>query len=251
MKSYIVVHWSCQAAQKGVLSELLKGSNGSSEKLRFDVIKYFVPHMGISSKGGGQKCMAEVELPDTNELEELKGKKFTKRVALTTAIYAVLLAITSLGGNNAMKEMLLAQQQSSDQWAFYQSKVMREHLYKTQKMQMEVGLIERGKSMTPEVRRHYEDKIKKIGEEEERYRKEKSTIEQEAKRLESEREINRRKDPFFDYAEVLLQIAIVLSSIAILSSSHGVFAFSMISAAAGSILSLNGYLLIFKIPFFH
>lgn len=195
--------------------------------------------------------MAEVELPDTDELEELKEKKFTRRVALTTALYAVLLAITSLGGNNAMKEMLLAQQQSSDQWAFYQSKVMREHLYRTQRVQLEAGLIERGSSMTPEARRHYEDKIKKIGEEEERYNREKLPIEHEAKKLEAEREINRSKDPYFDYAEVLLQIAIVLSSIAILSSSRGVFAMSMISTAIGSVLSLNGYLLIFSIPFLH
>lgn len=193
--------------------------------------------------------MAEVELPDTEELEEMKGKKFTKRVALTTAIYAVVLAITSLGGNNAMKEMLLAQQQSSDQWAFYQSKVMREHLYRTQKMQMETGLIERGKYMAPEARKHYEERIGKIGEEEERYRKEKLPIEQEARRLESEREINRSKDPYFDYAEVLLQISIVLASIAILSSSHAVFAISLVSAVSGGIFSLNGYLLIFKVPF--
>ena len=67
--------------------------------------------------------MSEVELPNAEELEEIKGKSFTKRVALTTAIFAVILAITSLGGNNAMKEMLLAQQQASDQWAFYQAKV--------------------------------------------------------------------------------------------------------------------------------
>lgn len=195
--------------------------------------------------------MAEVELPDSGELEELKGKKFTKRVALTTAVYAVLLAVTSLGGNNAMKEMLLAQQQSSDQWAFYQSKVMREHLYKTQKIQMETALVERGKAMSPEVRKHYEDLIKKIQGEEERYGKEKLPLEQEAKKLESEREINRSKDPYFDYAEVLLQISIVLASIAILSSSHAVFAVSMVSAVIGGVLSLNGYLLLFSIPFMH
>jgi hypothetical protein len=53
--------------------------------------------------------MPEVELPNAEELEEIKGKKFTRRVALTTAIFAVILAITSLDGNNAMKEMLLAQ----------------------------------------------------------------------------------------------------------------------------------------------
>ena len=51
--------------------------------------------------------MSEVELPNPEELEEAAGKRFSKRVALTTAIYAVLLAITSLGGNNATKEMML------------------------------------------------------------------------------------------------------------------------------------------------
>ena len=72
--------------------------------------------------------LAEVELPNPEELEERRDKTFSRRVALTTAVYAVVLAIASLGGNNAMKEMLLAQQQASDQWAYYQAKVIREHL---------------------------------------------------------------------------------------------------------------------------
>lgn len=96
--------------------------------------------------------MPEVELPNPEELEEMKGKRFTRRVALTTAIYAVLLAITALGGNKTMKEMLLTQQQSSDQWAFYQAKVIREHLYRSQKMRLEIDLLERSDSIKPEVR---------------------------------------------------------------------------------------------------
>ncbi len=43
-----------------------------------------------------------------------------------------------------MREMLLAQQQASDQWAFYQAKVIREHQYRTQRMRLEVELAERG-----------------------------------------------------------------------------------------------------------
>ena len=88
--------------------------------------------------------MAELELPNLEELEEIKAKTLTRRIALTTAIFAVLLAITSLGGNNAMKEMLLSQQQASDQWAFYQSKALREHLYKTNGLRIEMDLLERG-----------------------------------------------------------------------------------------------------------
>src|SRR5512139_1335895 len=143
--------------------------------------------------------MAEVELPNLEELEEIKAKKFTKRVALTTAIYAVLLAITSLGGNNAMKEMLLAQQQSSDQWFFYQAKVLREHLYSSQKLRIEADLLERGAVMKAGVRAHYESMLRKLNEEEARYRDEKKKIEQEAKKG-NMREINRNKDPYFDYA---------------------------------------------------
>ena len=42
--------------------------------------------------------------------------------------------------------MLLAQQKSSDQWAFYQAKVVREHLYRVQKLRLEVDLAERSPS---------------------------------------------------------------------------------------------------------
>ena len=195
--------------------------------------------------------MSELEIPNAEELEEVKGKKFTRRVALTTAIYAVVLAITALGGNKAMKEMLLSQQQSSDQWAFYQAKVIREHLYRSQKMRLEIDLLERSDRMKPEVKEKLENLIKKMNEEEARYNTEKKEIEKEAKKLEQERDHYRAKDPYFEFAEVLLQIAIVMASVAILSTSRPVFFFSMISAFLGAILSVNGFFMLIHLPFFH
>ena len=53
--------------------------------------------------------MHEPEIANPKELEEVRGKNFTRTVAMVTSIFAVLLAITSLGGNHAMKDMLLAQ----------------------------------------------------------------------------------------------------------------------------------------------
>lgn len=195
--------------------------------------------------------MAEVELPNAEELEELRGKRFTKRVALITAIFAVILAITSLGGNNAMKEMLLAQQQASDQWAFYQAKVIREHLYRSQKLRLEIDLIERGSVMRSEAKERVEEMLKKLTDEEARYNAEKKEVEKEAKKLEHERDVNRGKDPYFDYGEVLLQIAIVMASVSILSGSRQVFYFALIGAVLGTFFSINGFFLIFRIPFFH
>jgi len=195
--------------------------------------------------------MPEVELPNTEELEEIKGKAFTKRVALTTAIFAVVLAVTSLGGSHAMKEMLLAQQQSSDQWSFYQAKVIREHLYRNQKLRLEIDLIERGSGMKPKVKERVEGLLKKTAEEEARYNAEKKEIEKEARELEHERDVNRNKDPYFEYGEVLLQIAIVMASVSILSGSRPVYYFAIISACLGTLSSLNGFLMVFRIPFLH
>ncbi len=195
--------------------------------------------------------MAELELPDHDELVERAKDRYTKRVALLTAVYAVFLAITSLGGNNAAKEMMLAQQQVTDQWAFYQSKAMREHLYRSQRQQLEAHLLERQESMGKSARERYESLIREMAAEEGRYRDEKKGIEKGAKELEATRDRNMSKDPYFDYAEVLLQIAIVMASIAILSSSRPVLWLSVGSAVTGVILTGNGFLLLFRIPFLH
>jgi len=193
--------------------------------------------------------VAEVELPNPEELRERSEDRFGRRVALVTAIYAVALAVASLGGNNAMKEMLLAQQLSSDQWAFYQAKVIREHQYRAQKLRLELDLEERGPAVRPELRDKMQALLGRFAEEEKRYNAEKKDIEKAAKTLEHERDVNRAKDPYFDYAEVLLQIAIVMASISILSKSRPTFSFSLVLAVCGAVLAVNGFTLLVRIPF--
>jgi len=194
--------------------------------------------------------VAEVELPRPDELREHAEHAFSRRVALTTAIYAVVLAIASLGGNNAMKEMLLAQQQSSDQWAFYQAKVIREHQYRAQKLLLEAQLAEPSPLRGAE-RAKFEALASRFAEEEKRYNAEKKDIEKEAKTLEAERDRHRNRDPYFDFAEVFLQIAIVTASVSILSTSRPMFWFSLGLAVLGALLTANGFLQLFALPFLH
>jgi hypothetical protein len=195
--------------------------------------------------------MPEVELPKPEELHEHAENQFSRRVALVTAIFAVVLAIAALGGNHAMKEMLLSQQQSSDQWAFYQAKVIREHLYRGQKLRLEADLVERDTSLRPEARKKLEDLLAKLDEEEKRYNVEKKDIEKAAKVLEHQRDGFAARDPYFLVAEALLQIAIVMSSVSILARSRVIFSFSLGLAVIGAILTVNGYLMLFQLPFMH
>ena len=193
--------------------------------------------------------MAELPEPLQQAGEQAQDRAFTRRVALTTAVYAVVLAITSLGGNNATKEMLLAQQQASDQWAFYQAKVIREHQYRAAALRLDADLIERGDTMPPAARAKYEQLRAKFAEEETRYNAEKKDIEKEARKLEHERDRNKAKDPNFDFAAALLQIAIVVASVGILSTSRILFGLSTVFAVVGTLLGLNGYLLLVPVPF--
>ena len=195
--------------------------------------------------------VSEVELPNPHELQEMKEKEFTRRVALITAIFAVVLAVAALGKNYTMKEMLLTQQEASNQWSYYQAKVIREHLYRSQRMLLEESLQDRFGSMKPEVKERIEGTLRKMSEEEARYNQEKRDIEQEAKNLEKKRDYYRSKDPLFEFAEVLLQIAIVMSSIAIVATAPRVFYFALVVAVLGAFFTLNGFLMILPIPLFH
>ena len=194
--------------------------------------------------------MAEVEVVDLEGLEAARDR-FSKRVALMTAVYAVVLAIASLGGSNAMKEMLLAQQEASNQWAFYQAKAIREHQYRVQKLVLEADLEERRDTLKPEARRKLEAALRRFAEEEGRYAEEKKDIEKAARKQEAERDRNQAKDPYFDYAEVLLQIAIVMGAVSILSKARLPFYLSLILALVGAALALNGLTLFARLPFLH
>ncbi len=195
--------------------------------------------------------MAEVELPNLKELEEIKEKKFTRGVALVTAVFAVVLAIASLGGSHTMKEMLLAQQQASDQWAFYQAKSIREHLYKSQKLMLENELDLLSQTLSTDSAARVKASIEALAGEESKFVKDKKEIEHEARKLEKERDTYRARDPYFEYAEVLLQIAIVMASVSIIAANRAVFGFSIAAALFGVVLCANGYLQIFTLPFLH
>jgi len=195
--------------------------------------------------------MPEVELPKPEELHEQAENRFSRRVALVTAVFAVVLAIAALGGNHAMKEMLLSQQQSSDQWAFYQAKVIREHLYRGQKLRLEADLAERDASLKPAAREKLEGLLRRLDEEEKRYGAEKKDIEKAAKDLEHTRDGYALRDPYFLIAEALLQIAIVMASVSILARSGLIFSFSLGLALIGAVLTANGYFMLFQLPFLH
>jgi hypothetical protein len=190
--------------------------------------------------------MADVEVPDPDEAAEKASDPFTKAIALCVAVYAVILAVTALGGSNAGKDMVMAQQKATNQWAYYQAKAMRENLYLLAAEELEFAIAESGSESKTKALR--EKKLADYRARAERYKGEKEEIAAEARKLEEERDTAARRDPYFDYAEVLLQIGIVLASVSMLSGKRWAFYLSFVLAVLGLVLCVNGYGLFLKVP---
>ncbi len=175
---------------------------------------------------------------------------FTKRVALITAFYAVILAIASMAGNNATKDIMLAQQRASNQWSYYQAKAVREHLYLAQKAQLKVVMGD-SQRLTPATRAAAAASLAAIDKEVARFRSEKKQIFKTARDWEAKRDLVQQRDPYFDWAQILLQIAIILASIAMIITSGAMFSLSAVGAACGVLLLLNGFFFWLKLPWLH
>jgi Domain of unknown function (DUF4337) len=128
--------------------------------------------------------------------------------------------------------------------------VIREHQYRSQTMLLETQLA--GPSSVKGAER---DRLavlaRKFADEEKRYNGEKKNIEKNAKKLEVARDLHRERHPYFEFAEVLLQIAIVSASVSILSTSRPMFWFSLVLAVVGAVLTLSGFTRLFPLPFLH
>src|SRR5437762_13526086 len=67
--------------------------------------------------------------------------RFRRRAAVAIGVLAMLLAISGLGGGNATKEMLNANIQASDTYAFYQAKAIRQTSNQLAADQLEALLV--------------------------------------------------------------------------------------------------------------
>lgn len=178
--------------------------------------------------------------------------RFKQRAAIGIAILAMLLAVTSLGGSNAAKEALNNSVLSSNYFNFYQAKNMRQTSYELAADNLELSLA--NPALTPEAKAETQKKIDEYRKTAARYESEPETQEGKrelltrAKAYEQKRDIALKQDPYFDYAEVLLQIAIVLVSVAIVSGLAWLAVAGGALGIAGTLLMLNGYLLLVEVP---
>ena len=178
----------------------------------------------------------------------------SKWVAVFIGVLAVLLAICNVGGANATKDAMHANIAASDMWAFYQAKNIRRTATLLALGELEL-MLEAQPGMPDEAKRRFEARIGEHRAEAQRLTSDPKSKEGRdellvrAKALEVDRDIALRKDPYFDWSQAFLQIAIVLASVHLIIGNMWLLGLSGGLGGLGVLLMLNGFTLALKLPF--
>jgi hypothetical protein len=166
--------------------------------------------------------------------EHARENPSMKPVSLTMAILAVLVATVALLGHRTHIEQVMAQSRANDQWAYYQAKNIRRHNYE---LFLDLSSIAttRDPALAEKLREKYLQQL-------DRYRDEQKETQQEARKLEAEVVVAERKANRFNLGEVLLEIALVITSITLLSGNRAYWVFGLIAGAAGVVIAATGLL---------
>jgi Domain of unknown function (DUF4337) len=159
---------------------------------------------------------------ELHEHAEHAREPFDKKVAVTMAIIAALLAIVSVLGHILSTEELLAQQKASDQWAFYQAKDIRR--YDSEIAQDVLRALKSGEA--EKTVEHYSENAAKYG-------KDRENIQEQARDFEKERDHKGAQALRLEISEVFMEIGIVFASLAILTKRPLVWYVSMLAALIG------------------
>ena len=187
----------------------------------------------MSEHGGG----VHMHAPHEHMVEESAlgegghgADKLAQKVALTTAVLATIGALFGYYSGKLATEAMLAKNdsislhtQASDQWAFYQAKSTKEFI-----------AVNMAQLAADEKQRE------KLKADAERYAKEKEDIQTEAKKLvdeahkkEHESEVTLVPHERMALGTALMQVAVALSAITLLTRKNWLFAAALVFAAIG------------------
>lgn len=185
--------------------------------------------------------MSSDELQELHEHAEHARHTGMARVSLTMAVLAVLVAAVSLLGHRTSTEELVLQNRITDQWAYFQAKSIRRHADQSFVDLVSI-LTARDKDKNKDA-----EQIAKVREkyqaEAERYRDEQTELEAEAKKLEAEAEKEHKRADRYDLGEVFLEVALVVTSITLLSGRQAFWYAGMVIGAVGVFIAATGLLI--------
>src|ERR1035437_4145390 len=155
-------------------------------------------------------------------------------VTLTMAVVAVLVATVSLLGHRTHTEEIILQNKVTDQWAYYQAKNIRRH---NDELFADLTTVIASKDAEAAAKLH-----EKYRAEADRYKDDQKELDAKARELEKDADLTRRKADRFDLGEVFLEIALVITSITLLSGRRVFWHLGLLMGTAGIVVAASTWI---------
>ncbi len=174
--------------------------------------------------------MAELEIHHEHGHE---SDAASRSIGISAALIAMLLAIVSIASHRAHTEAVLVKTDANDKWSYYQAQRRKLH-------NLELGAdlmssIPNPSPATLQRLEHYtNDKVT--------YDQRSKQAQEDAREKDHESELVEKKAQMYDFGEGLLEIGVVMSSMFFISRNWMFPIVGGVSALAGTVLGLIGYL---------
>jgi len=170
----------------------------------------------------------------SKEMKEA-GESGMRHVSLAISVLAVLVAMVTVLGHRTHTEAVLKQTRAADQWNLYQAKKIRQVQVSTTADLLSLQPSSNDAAVQKklgEYRAHLEKWNGEITEEQEK-----------ARDLEHEVDRAERRADRYDLGEALLEIAVVLSSITLLTRQHAYFVLGLLLGLTGLLAAASALLI--------
>lgn len=172
-----------------------------------------------------------------------KKEPWLNQMALATVIFAVCATLATFKGGSYSTQSMVQQGLASDQWNFYQAKSMKQHLFELQTQQLELQM--KALARNNPARADYAERIQHNQSQADRYAQEKRDIQAKAETFEAQRDAAKRHTGPLSNAVLLLQITILLSSVASLMKNRSIWLAALPVGVAGLAFFANGFVGLF------
>jgi hypothetical protein len=173
----------------------------------------------------------------------VQRRDWIDHVARTTAVLAVLAAVSSGQYANQFSRTILAQAEASDQWSYYQAKSIKQHLVSQQVVTLDAIALTRPEAAA-DLRRLQERDRAEVA----RYDREIAEAKAKAETMESDKRLHQRQGNWFQGAFIVLQAGVVLSSVAASAKRKELWAFALACGIAGLAIVAYGFTLGIRPP---
>ena len=174
-------------------------------------------------------------------MTEQKQDNWMTWVALTTAVMAVLAALTTLYVGKYSSRAILLQGQETNQWGYYQAKSIKSYLYEIQIEIMEMERLEGNAKAAKVNSEQFEKALTRYKDTVKRYDKEKAEIKAKGDELAKNKVVAQEMGGNFGYSLIFLQIGLMLSSVAALTKRKYLWYFGLVTVTGWIFFFLDAF----------